>query len=65
MGHMVAAVGIGQEGFAAFAHPFHRPAQGPGCKQGNQVLRVLVNLGAETTADVGRNNPEPGFGNRQ
>ena len=49
---LVAAVGVGGEGFRAVAGPFHRPAElrrGPKCQR---FLRVMKNLRAEAATDV-------------
>ena len=58
MGDVIAAVGVAQEGFAAVAHPFHRPPHPLGGPQRHHLLRIDENLGAEAAAHVGRDHAQ-------
>ena len=55
---MVAAVGVGKEGFGTVAGPFHRAAdllRGP---QRHHFFRIDVDLRAEAAADIGRDHAQ-------
>ena len=58
LGHMIAAMGVGQEGFAAFGGPFHRPAHALGRPQADGLFGIDEDLGAEAAADIGRDHAQ-------
>ena len=59
VGHVVAAVGVGEEGLAAVGGPLHRTAADPlGGPEDQQLLRVMEDLGAEAAAHVRRHHPQ-------
>ena len=53
VGHMVAAVGVGEESVGAVADPFHGPAQFPGRPHNECVFRKGRAFHAEAAADIG------------
>ncbi len=58
VGHVIAAVRVGQERFRPLGRPFDRPVdllRRPGA---NGLLGVNENLGAEAAADVGRDDAQ-------
>ncbi len=58
LGEVIAAVGVGQEGFGAVAGPFHRAPHFLGGPQRHHLLGIDVDLGAEAAADIGRDHPQ-------
>ena len=58
VGHVVAAMGVGEEALRALAGPFDRPVQQLGRQQAGALLGVDEDLGAEAAADVGRDHPQ-------
>ena len=61
VGDVIASVGICQEGFRTLGTPLDRPAQLAGGPNDGGFLRVDENLGAETAADIRRDDPQFGF----
>ena len=59
---MVAAMGVGQEGFAALGGPLDRPAHVFGGPDQRHVFGIQEDLRAETAADVGCDHPHLAFG---
>ena len=51
-GLVIAAVGVGQEGFGALGHPLDRAIELLGRPEGDDFVTVDVDLGAEAAADV-------------
>ena len=61
VGDVVASVGVRQEGFRTLGTPLDRPAQLAGGPNDGGFLRVDENLGAETAADIRRDDAQFGF----
>ena len=55
---VVPAVGVGEEGFAAFSGPLHRPSHLFPSPGNGDFLRIVRNLRSETAAHVGRNHTQ-------
>jgi hypothetical protein len=62
---VVAAMGVGQEGFAAVAGPLDRPADLLAGPDQRGLFAVEIDLGAETTAHVGRHHTQLVLGDAQ
>ena len=58
MGDMVAAMGIGQEGFGAVGDPLDRHAGLLGGPQADDFFRIDVDLRAEAAADIRRDDAQ-------
>ena len=62
MGHMVAPVGVGQEGFAALRRPFDRTIDALARPYHRGLFRVQIDLRTESSADVRRDHAHLGLG---
>ena len=59
MGHMIAAMRVGEEALGAFRRPFDRPAADPlRCPEADDFLGIDENLRAEAAADIGRDDAQ-------
>ena len=58
LGHVVAAVRVGDEGLRPRRGPLHRPADRLGGEGDEGLLGVVEDLRAEAAADVGRHHPQ-------
>ncbi len=58
VGHVIAAMSIGEEGFAAVGDPLHRTVDAPRRPQRDHFLRVDENFRAEAAADIGRDDAQ-------
>ncbi len=56
VGHMIAALVVGDEAFAARCDPSDRPPQGARRIRDDRLLGVMLALVAEAAADVGRDH---------
>ena len=61
MGHVIAAMRVGQERLAALGCPLDRPVDALGCPHHRGLFRIQIDLRAEAAADVGRDDPHLGL----
>ena len=54
---VVAALGVTEKMLAAVGHPFHRTAKRSRSDRRQRIFAIGKQLGAETTADIGRHHP--------
>ena len=59
--HVIAAVIVRRQAFAARRHPFDRPADAARRPQHERILGIGVGLHAEPAADIGRDHAQPGL----
>ena len=65
MGDVVAPMRVGHETFRAFGRPLDRPPDLAGGPGHDRLFGVVVDLRSEAAADVGRDDPQPRFGDVQ
>ena len=57
-GHVIAALGVGDEALAALAHPLDRPADFGGRPGDHRLFGIVELLHAEAAADIRRHDPQ-------
>ena len=65
LGHMVAAMGVGHEGFRPARRPFHRPPHRFGGEGAKGLFLIVEDLGAKAAAHVRRHHAQLVLGDAQ
>ncbi len=58
VGHVIAAVGVGEAGLGAGGRPLDRPLEAHRAPGGDRLVGVVVDLAAEAAAHLGRDHPD-------